>query len=54
MSVKIQSIDVDGNKAKVVMRQSYKSDTLRNTATKTLGMVRSGERWLITQEKVGG
>jgi hypothetical protein len=54
VAVKISSIEVDGNKARVVMRQSYKSDTLKNTTTKTLGMVRSGDRWLITQERVGG
>jgi len=38
----------------VVLRQAYKSDTLKNTTTKTLGMIRSGDRWLIAQEKVGG
>ena len=54
VGVKVQSVQVDGNKAKVVLRQSYKSDSLKNTTTKTLGMVRSGDRWLITQEKVGG
>jgi tetratricopeptide (TPR) repeat protein len=54
VGVKVQSVEVDGNKAKVVVRQSYRSDTLKNTTTKTLGMIRSGDRWLITQEKVGG
>ena len=54
VGVKITSIELDGNKAKVVMRQSYKSDTLKNTTTKTLGMVRSGDRWLIAQERTGG
>ena len=54
VTAKIQSIDVTGSQAKVVVRQSYRSDTLRNTTTKTLGMVRSGDRWLIIQEKVGG
>jgi tetratricopeptide (TPR) repeat protein len=54
VGVKVQSVEVEGNKAKVVVRQSYRSDTLKNTTTKTLGMVRSGDRWLITQEKVGG
>jgi tetratricopeptide (TPR) repeat protein len=54
VGVKVQSITVEGNKAKVVLRQSYRSDTLKNTATKTLDMIRSGDRWLITQEKVGG
>ena len=54
VNAKVQAIDVTGNQAKVVLRQSYRSDTLRNTTTKTLGMVRSGDRWLIIQEKVGG
>jgi tetratricopeptide (TPR) repeat protein len=54
VGVKVQSVEVDGNKAKVVLRQAYRSDTLKNTTTKTLGMIRSGDRWLITQEKVGG
>jgi hypothetical protein len=48
------SIDVAGNEAKAVVRQAYKSDTLRNTTTKTLTLLRSGDRWLIKQEKVGG
>jgi tetratricopeptide (TPR) repeat protein len=54
VGVKITSIEVDGNKARVVLRQSYKSDTLKNTTTKTLGMIRSGDRWLIAQERTGG
>ena len=54
VDVKVNSISIDGNKAKAVIRQSYKSDTLKNTTTKTLGLVRSGDRWLITQERVGG
>jgi tetratricopeptide (TPR) repeat protein len=54
VAVKVTSVEVDGNKAKVVIRQNYKSDTLKNNTTKTLGMVRSGDRWLIAQERVGG
>ena len=54
VTVKVTSVEVDGNKAKVVMRQSYKSDTLKNNTTKTLGLIRSGDRWLITQERAGG
>ena len=54
VGVKVTSIDVKGNEAKAVVRQSYKSDTLKNTTTKTLTLVRSGERWLIKQERVGG
>ena len=53
VSVKVNSVEVNGNKAKVVLRQSYKSDTLKNNTTKTLGMVRSGDRWLIAQERSG-
>jgi ketosteroid isomerase-like protein len=54
VNVKVTSIQVAGNQAKATVRQSYKSDTLKNTTTKTLSLVRSGERWLITQERVGG
>jgi hypothetical protein len=54
VGVKISSIEVKGNEAKAIVRQSYRSDTLKNTTTKTLTMVRSGDRWLIKQERVGG
>src|SRR5688572_15311741 len=54
VGVKVTSIQVTGNEARATVRQSYKSDTLRNTTTKTLGLVRSGDRWLIKQERVGG
>jgi len=54
VGVKVLSAQVDGNEATLVVRQSYKSDTLKSNNTKTLKLVRSGERWLIKQEKVGG
>lgn len=54
VGVKVVSIEIAGAKAKATVRQSYKSDTLKNTTTKTLSLVRSGDRWLITQERVGG
>jgi tetratricopeptide (TPR) repeat protein len=54
VGVKVLSMEIKGNQAKATLRQSYKSDTLRNTTTKTLSLVRSGDRWLITQERVGG
>lgn len=54
VGVKVVSVEIAGNKAKATVRQSYKSDTLRNTTTKTISLVRSGDRWLITQERVGG
>ena len=38
-----------------IIRQTYKSDIVKgSSATKTLKLVRSGERWLIKQERVGG
>jgi len=54
VGVKVQSLQVSGAEATATIRQAYKSDTLKNTTTKTLKLVRSGDRWLITQERVGG
>ena len=54
VSVKVTSLQVSGNEATAVIRQSYKSDTLKNTTTKTIKLVKSGDRWLIKQERVGG
>jgi len=54
VSAKVTNVAVSGNEARVTLRQSYKSDTLKNTTTKTLVMVRSADRWLIKQERVGG
>jgi hypothetical protein len=54
VKVNVSSVKVNGNEATAVVRQQYKSDTLKNTTTKTLTLVRSGDRWLIKQERVGG
>lgn len=54
VKVNVTSVKVNGNEATAVVHQSYKSDTLKNTTTKTLTLVKSGDRWLIKQEKVGG
>ncbi len=54
VSVKIQSIAVEGDTAVAVMRQSYRSDTLKTNSTKTLRLVKVGGKWLIKQERVGG
>ena len=48
------STQVLGNEAKVTFRQSYKSDTLTSNNTKTLTLGKSGDRWLIKQERTGG
>jgi len=42
---------IDNNHATVTFRQAYRSTTLRVTSTKTLTMVKGGDRWLIQQER---
>jgi hypothetical protein len=43
----------DPNHAVVTFRQNYRSGSLKAASTKTLVMVKSGERWVIQQERVG-
>ena len=52
--MKIQSITVDGDTATAVLRQAYRSDTLKSNSTKTLKLAKVGGKWLIKQERVGG
>jgi hypothetical protein len=40
--------------ATVTFRQNYRSDNLQTSTRKTLIMVKSGEKWLIQEERVGG
>jgi hypothetical protein len=40
--------------AKVRLRQDYKSDRLSSSTAKTLIMEKSGNRWLIREERIGG
>jgi murein L,D-transpeptidase YafK len=47
-------IQVDGNDATVTFVQSYKADQLAFSSRKTLKMVKRGDKWLISQENVGG
>lgn len=54
VDAQVKSLQVSGNEATAVIRQTYKSDTLKSTNTKTLKLLRSGDRWLIKQERVGG
>ena len=44
----------ENNRVRVTFRQSYRSDTINSSSTKTLVMVKAGDKWLIQQEKVGG
>ncbi len=43
----------DRNRVTVTFRQSYHSANLKVASTKTLVMVKTGDRWLIEQERVG-
>jgi tetratricopeptide (TPR) repeat protein len=43
----------ESGRVTVTFRQHYRSDALSVSSTKTLVMVRSGEKWLIQQERVG-
>jgi len=54
ISVTIESpkVSVSGNQASVTFRQSYRSDVVKSTGTKTLVMAKEGNRWLIQQETV--
>jgi hypothetical protein len=42
---------VDDNTAKVRFRQHYKSEILNSAANKTLTLKKSGNRWLIVDER---
>lgn len=43
----------DANHASVTFRQNYKSDNLSTSTTKTVVLAKSGDKWLILQERVG-
>jgi tetratricopeptide (TPR) repeat protein len=56
ISVEVASFKVtvtNDTHVSVTFRQHYKADTLNSAATKTLVMVKSGEKWLIQQERIG-
>jgi murein L,D-transpeptidase YafK len=42
---------IDNNHATVTFRQDYRAATLKLTSSKTLIMVKGGDRWLIQQER---
>lgn len=43
----------DATHARVVFKQSYRSDTIKNHAIKTLVLVKTGGKWVIQQEQAG-
>ncbi|MBS3997320.1 MAG: DUF4440 domain-containing protein, partial [Hydrogenophaga sp.] len=46
-------VTVNGDRANARFRQAYTSDNLNVTSRKTLDLVKSGNRWLITRESTG-
>ncbi|MBQ0930837.1 tetratricopeptide repeat protein [Ideonella sp. 4Y16] len=54
VSVSELKVSVNGDKATARFRQNYESDALSTSSRKTLELVRSGGKWLIRQESVGG
>lgn len=56
IEVRVESPKVkfaDSNRVSVTFRQSYRSANLKVASTKTLVLVKSGDHWLIQQERVG-
>jgi tetratricopeptide (TPR) repeat protein len=53
VDIKISKVTVKGDEATIVFRQSYHSDTVKSSNTKTMKMVKSGDRWLIRTERAG-
>ena len=43
----------DDTHAQVTFRQHYRADTLNTSATKTFVLIKSGDKWLIQQERIG-
>jgi tetratricopeptide (TPR) repeat protein len=53
VDAQISKIAISGNEATVVIRQAYKSNVLSNTTSKTLKLVKAGDRWMIRSERSG-
>jgi len=53
VEVKISKVTVKGDEAAVVFRQAYRSDAVKSNNTKTLKLVRAGDKWLIRSERAG-
>lgn len=54
VEAQILKTSVQGNVATVVFRQIYRADAVKSDNTKTLRLVKTGERWMITSERAGG
>ena len=53
VNVKISKIAITGNEATAVFQQKYKSDRFTSDNTKTLKLVKAGDRWMIRSERGG-
>ena len=53
VEAKILKTSLQGNVATVVFRQIYRADALKSDNTKTLRLVKTGDRWLINVERSG-
>ena len=53
VNVKISKIAITGNEASAVFQQKYKSDRFTSDNTKTLKLVKAGDRWMIRSERGG-
>jgi len=49
-----QITSIDSTHARVTFKQSYRSDALQTTGRKTMLMIKTGGKWLIQEERVGG
>ncbi|MBL8522228.1 MAG: tetratricopeptide repeat protein [Betaproteobacteria bacterium] len=53
VDLKISKVTIKGDEATAVFRQTYRSDTSKSNNTKTLKLIRSGDKWLIRSERAG-
>ena len=54
IDVTIRGIKIKDNEAAATFRQSYVADAYKSDNTKTLRLVRVGDKWLIQSERSGG
>ena len=54
VDARIIKTTVQGNVATVVLRQVYRADAVKSDNAKTLRLVKTGGRWLISAERAGG
>ena len=50
VALKDMDVTIKGDKATVKFHQSYSADSLNVSSRKTLELVKSGSRWVITRE----